>query len=258
MRAPEPCTGDKAGAFFVPLCDTLCRNGEVRGIQAAMLVILGALAGYEMRRIAFFRRCGYPRAALRRYRRLALALGLTIWGAMLTQETVLLLSGMLTWQTGLPLHLCSLTGLLTLPMLLSESGLMWHFALYLGLPGAALALIFPAVPQTDFPQTARMSFYLLHACLMIAPLLPLSLGRRPTARGAVQAWIALMVLGAAAGAVNAMLGSNYLFLHWPVPGTPLEWLAQGGMGLYRLSLAALTTLLIAAQGALARRIGGKM
>ena len=246
-----------AGAFFAPRCDKLCKKGEVKGTQAAMLAVLGALCGYEMRRIVFFRRCGFLRAALRRYRRLSLVLGLTIWCAMMTQEAVLLFSGMLTWQTGLPLHLCSLTGLLSLPMLMTQNGLLWHFSLYLGLPGAALALLFPAVPQTDFPQLAHISFYLLHACLMLAPLIPLSLGKRPTLRGAAETWIALMVLGAAVMAVNALLGSNYLFLHWPVAGTPLSWLSRQGEGMYRAYLALLATLLLAAEGLAAPRLWGR-
>jgi len=239
--------------FLCPHVTPYAKSGEVRGIQAAMLGILGALCGYGMRRIAFFRRCGYPQAALRRYRKLSLALGLTIWCAMLTQEAVLFFSGMLTWQTGLPLHLCSLAGLMTLPMLVTENGLLWHFTLCLGLPGAALALLFPAVPQTDFPRTAFVSFCLLHACLMIAPLLPLSLGKLPSARGAAQAWLALMVLGAAVMAVNALLGSNYLFLHWPVAGTPLTWLAHQGEGMYRVYLALLATLLLALEGLAAEK-----
>lgn len=225
-------------------------------MQAAMLVMLGALAGYEMRRMTFLRRCGYPRAALRRYKRLSLMLGLTIWGAMLCQEAVLLLSGSLHWQTGLPLHLCSLAGVLTLPMLLTGSSVLWHFALCLGLPGAVLALIYPAIPQTAHPMLARASFCLLHAGLVIAPMLPFALGRRPTLRGAGEAWLALMVLGAAAMAVNGLLGSNYLFLRAPVPGTPLEWLARGGLGRYRLRLASASALLLLVEGLLARKLWG--
>ena len=174
---------------------------------------------------------------------------------MAVQEGVLLLAGMLTWQTGLPLHLCSMMGVLTLPMLLSGRRFLWHLSLYLGLPGAALALLFPAVLVTPWPFVTELSFFILHAGLVLAPLLPLCLGKRPMPWGAAAAGGFLAAAGLAVMAINERLGSNYLFVSWAIPGTPLEWLARWGMAGYRALLAALCGALLAAEAAGVRLMG---
>ena len=197
-----------------------------------------------------------PDAAERPYRRAAWTLGLTVCAAMAVQEGVLLLSGMLTWQTGLPLHLCSMMGVLTLPMLVFRRRFLWHLSIYLGLPGAALALIFPAVLPTPWPVATELSFFVLHAGLVLAPLLPLGLGWRPSPRGAAEAGGFLLTAGLAVIAVNARLGSNYLFISHPVPGTPLELLARQGLTVYRLALAGLCAVCLAAEAAMARLLPG--
>ena len=217
-------------------------------MQWAVLAVMGAPVILAMKRIGQLRASGHERRALCLYRQAAWTLGLTVWGAMAAQEGVLLAAGMLNWRTGLPLHLCSMMGVLALPMLVSGRRFLWHLSLYLGLPGAALAMLFPAVLPTPWPLTTELSFYALHAGLMLAPLLPLGLGRRPSPQGAVAAGGFLLVAGLAVMAVNARLGSNYLFVGWAVPGTPLELLARWGMPGYRLLLAGGCALLLSAEG----------
>ena len=218
------------------------------GVWAAM----GGLFFMDMRHIASLHGQGLTHAARRAYRRTAWALGLTIYAAMAVQEGVLLASGMLHWGTGLPLHLCSMMGLLSLPMLLSGRRALWHWSLYLGLPGAVAALLFPAVLPTPWPLVTELSFFVLHAGLTLAPLLPLSLGNRPSPRGAVAAGAFLLVAGLAVIWVNDRLGSNYLFVSWAIPGTPLEWLGRWGIAGYRLLLAALCMAALAAEAAVVR------
>ena len=230
------------GPFFSSFLGVSNMRWVVLGIMSAPVVV-------AMKRVRRLQTSGQGWRAQRVYRRVAWALGLTVWGAMAVQEGVLLAAGMLNWRTGLPLHLCSMMGVLTLPMLVSGRRFLWHLSLYLGLPGAALAMLFPAVLPTPWPLTTELSFFALHAGLMLAPLLPMSLGRRPSPRGAIAAGGFLLLVGLAVMAVNARLGSNYLFVSWAVPGTPLEWLAQWGMTGYRLLLAGLCALLLAAEGA---------
>ena len=214
-------------------------------MQYGLLIILGAAVGLTLRRMIFLRRCGWPGSAQRLYRKGAWAIGLTVYAAMALQEMMLLGSGQLTWQTGLPLHLCSMMGLLTLPMLLTRNRALWHAALYLGMPGAALALLFPAVIETPWPRLTALGFHMLHVLVFLAPLLPLGLGERPEPRGAVQAWLILALAALMAMAVNGLLGSNYLFLAGAVPGTPLMSFARWGVWWYRGILAGVCTLLIA-------------
>ena len=215
-----------------------------------VLAVMGAMVGATMRHISGLRARGDSGEAGRCYQRAAWVLGLTVYAAMAVQEGVLLACGMLTWQTGLPLHLCSMMGVLTLPMLLMGRRFLWHLSLYLGLPGAALALIFPAVLSTPWPLITELSFFVMHSGLVLAPILPLCMGRRPSPWGAAAAGLFLLAVGAVVMAVNDSLGSNYLFVSWAIPGTPLEWLGRRGVMGYRVSLAAIMLALLAMEAAI--------
>lgn len=223
-------------------------------MQYGLLVVAGTMMGAAMRRMALLRRQGFSRAARRLYQRAALVMGLAAWAAMAAQEAMLLAAGLLTWRTGLPLHLCSLMGVLLLPMLLSGSAFLWHVALFAGLPGGLLALLFPSVMQTPWPQWMRLAFHTLHCMVVLAPLLPLGLGRRPRPSGAAQAGLFLAVLALVDLAVNQLTGGNYLFLSLPAPGTPLSVLARHGVGLYRWSFGALCGLALLAEAAAVRLV----
>ena len=221
-------------------------------MQFGLLIVLAACIGICMREIVRWRKLGYPLVSRRLYRVAAWCVGLITWAAMLTQEAILLLTGQLSWRTGLPLHLCSAMGVLLLPMLLAKRPFLWHAALYLGIPGALLALVFPAIASTPWPEMTRVSFFMLHCMLVLAPLLPLSLGRRPQPVGALHALAFVLALGGLALPVNRLTGSNYLFLSLPVAGTPLDLLAQGGTASYRLILLALCVLLLGAEAAVVK------
>ena len=217
-------------------------------MRLMMLMVMGIPVAAVMRRMHRLRQSGKEKQALRVYRCAAWALGGVVYAAMAVQEGVLLASGMLTWQTGLPLHLCSMMGVLTLPMLVSRNRFLWHLSIYLGLPGATLALFFPAVLATPWPIVTQGSFFALHVGLMLAPLLPLSLGWKPSPWGAAAAGVFLLAVGMGVMALNDRLGSNYLFVSWAVPQTPLMELARWGTGAYRALLAVLCALLLALEG----------
>lgn len=214
-------------------------------MQLGLMLIFGSAVWMAVRRMTLLRRCGCLVPAQRLYRRCAWGIGLGVWGMMLAQEGILLLSGQLSLRTGLPLHLCSALGGITLPMLLSRKEWLWHTSLYLSLPGTLLALIFPAIAPTPWPQLTALTFHGMHVLVFLAPLLPLGLGMCPRPLGAAQAWLTLLLLGGAALVVNMLLGSNYLFLAYPVEGTPLSYLARFGLWPYRLLLAGLSGLLLA-------------
>ena len=191
-----------------------------------------------------------PERARQLYQCGAYGLALVIYGAMAVQEGVLFLSCQLTWDTALPLHLCSLMGALSLPMLLTRHPVLLNASLFAGVPGAMLALLFPAVLETRFPRVTEAAFLALHAALVCAPLLPMAAGWRPRPSGAAMAFLLMLMAGAAAQLANELTGSNYLFLAGPVGGTPLMLLARWGLPVYRLQLAVLAVLVLAAEAAL--------
>lgn len=211
-----------------------------------VLLLMLLLPGlHRMRRSA-------PDKSLRLYRLMAWGMGGIVLGAMAAQETILLLAGQLTWATGLPLHLCSLMGLTVLPALVTRRETLLSALLYAGVPGAALALLFPAVADTPWPGLTRFFFLLMHAGIVLSPLLPTAAGWRPRPMGALRAGLFLLGAGIAASIANALTGGNYLFLAGPVAGTPLVLLARQGRGAYRLLLAILAILVLAGEAAFVR------
>ncbi len=215
-------------------------------MQYAVLVMMVSLLVVYTRRATLMRGAGFFRKARQMERRVSVTLGLTVLVAMLCQEAVLWRCGLLSWRTGLPLHLCSMMGLLTLPMLLSGRDSLRTLCFYLGMPGALAALVFPAVLVTPWPRLTQLSFFVMHAGVASAPLVPLLTGWRPAPRGALLAGTFLTLMAALAAWVNGLTGGNYLFLSLPATGTPLAALANHGLLVYRLRLylaaAAVLTL----------------
>lgn len=209
-----------------------------------LLLLVPLMAG--RRRLARLVQCRRADDAQRLYRRLALALGSIVLLSMAAQEALLLEGGLLNWATGLPLHLCSLMGLLLLPALLTRRDALLHTLLYAGVPGAGLALLFPSVARTPAPMWMAFFFCVMHAGIVLAPLLPMAMGWRPRPRGAGQALLFLLLAGSAAALANRLTGGNYIFLSGPVAGTPLMALSHWGQSVYRALLAALAALTLLA------------
>lgn len=214
----------------------------------ALLVLFGSAMGLCVRKLRLLQLCGYSQAADRLYRRCASVLGGGAYAAMLAQMLILLAAGKLTWRSGLPLHLCSLMGLLSLPMLLSRNPLLWQVSLCLGVPGALLALVFPAVAETPWPTLTELAFCAMHCCVLLAPLLPLCLGARPTVTGVLWASGALVLMGCAALTANALTGGNYFFLN----GSPIPWMNRWGVAAWRVMLVCAALLVLLVEGVLVR------
>lgn len=208
-------------------------------------------------RLRRLRREGRLDAAQRLYRLLAALCGGAILLSMAAQEALLMLCGQLTWATGLPLHLCSLMGLLALPTLLTRSETLMHVLLLAGAPGAALALMFPAIAATPYPRAMAFFFCLMHAGIVASPLLPLAMGWTPRVQGAGKAFLFLLLAGLIASIANRLTGGNYLFLAGPVAGTPLLLLARWGGGAYRVMLAALAGIVLMAEALILRLLTGR-
>ncbi len=211
-----------------------------------------ALLSVWARRIRLLYRTGFRAASRRLYFLTALCLGAVTCTAMLAQELILARCGQLSWRTGLPLHLCSCMGVLTLPMLLTGNRHLTHLSLYLGLPGAAAALLFPAVAPTPWPQLTALAFHTMHTGVLLAPLLPLLTGWRPAPEGVWEAGGFLVLLALVALGVNALTGGNYLFLQSPASSGPLGLLAGHGVTAYRLLLTLLAAAVLALEQALVR------
>ena len=148
----------------------------------------------------------------------------------------------------LPLHLCSLGMLICIwgalrPGSDGAGQLLWSVCFAGGLG----ALLFP--DWTDMPLWHFQSVhsFLYHAMLVQFALIAVISGQaRPRLRGLWKAGLFLLIAAVPVGLLNRALGTNYMFLSRPVPGTPLEICARlPGVWGYRLGLGLLAAAVMA-------------
>lgn len=175
----------------------------------------------------------------RREKRLFFALLCALLLSMAVTEGLLLIQG--RWREAIPLHLCSLSAIGAAVLTQFESQLLLDFLWYLGMPGAALALVFPAPASSVCQGLLNASYITTHAMILVIPCCRMALGMRP--RKGKTAWMMSVLLGIAPPVliVNRLLGTDFLFLSAPPIGTPLEAVFHLGYPLY---LAALFVLML--------------
>lgn len=186
---------------------------------------------------------------LQKWKGLSAALGVLLCASLGVTLTLLLLEG--RWQEAIPLHLCSLSALAAIGLAFSPRQALINFLWYLGMPGAALALVFPAPAVSRHQALLNASYVVTHALILVIPLLGMARGMRPQ-RGKTRAMLGvLVVIAAVAGAVNRWLGTDFLFLAAPPAGTPLEAVFEAGYAAYLAFLFAMMLALCLTMDALA-------
>ena len=159
--------------------------------------------------------------------------------AVLT-AAVLVLEG--RWREALPLHLCGLSAVIAVCAAIRPRAWMLDALWYLGMPGALLALLFPAPAVSRFQQIMNLSYGVTHLLILAVPALLILQGMRP-GRGKAAAMLLYLNLAAIpVYAVNRLLGTDYLFLMAPPAGTPLEAAFSLGRPVYILVLEMMMAL----------------
>jgi hypothetical integral membrane protein (TIGR02206 family) len=150
-----------------------------------------------------------------------------------------LVTGQWTVQTMLPLHLCSVFVFLSAYMLVKRSYPIYEFAYFLGIGGAVQAILTPDLGQYAFPHFRYFQVFVSHGLIVSAAIyMTLVEGYRPTWRsyGRVLVWSNVYMLFV--GIVNALIGSNYMFIaHKPTTASLIDVL--GPWPWYILSLEAI-------------------
>lgn len=171
-----------------------------------------------------------------------MAVGLA--ASMAVQLALLRLDGQLTLQTGLPLHLCGLFGVLSIPMLLWRAPQpLYELSAFLAAPAAAVTLLFPAVIASSRPVLMRLAFLQLHVLVALTPVLLWRAGK-PLPTDPRRALVLASGYLLAVAAFNRALNTNYLFLSAAPAGTPLKWLYVRGGGYYICALAMLCMVVL--------------
>jgi len=203
-------------------------KGHILWLLLGLLLLIPCCRAYD------------ARVSRRRKLRLAVAgLGL----ALELVRAGVLLSLELYDRGRLPLHLCTLSVYLCFLHALRPWPLLGQFLYAFTLPGAAFALVFP--DWADFPawHFVSLSSFLLHFLLVLYPLmLHLAGDIRPEPRRLPACLGLMLLLALPVYGLNKLWHTNYMFLNWPPPGTPLELFAALGRPGYLLAYLPLAAL----------------
>ncbi|MEX1030735.1 MAG: TIGR02206 family membrane protein [Paenibacillaceae bacterium] len=113
----------------------------------------------------------------------------------------------------LPLHLCSLTVLLCIIMLLSKSYALFEFNYFAGIGGALQALLTPAAILSGFPHFTYYYFFIAHGGIIVSCLFMVWVyGYRPYFHSIGKTMIYLNLLMIPIAIVNHLTEGNYLFI----------------------------------------------
>lgn len=157
-----------------------------------------------------------------------------------------LATGQWTLQTMLPLHLCSVFVYLSAYMLLSGNYKVYEFAYFLGIGGAIQPIFTPDLGIYAFPHLRYFQVFLSHGGIVTAAVyMTLVEGYRPTWKSLGKTILAMNIYMVVVGLINALIGSNYLFIaHKPETPSlidvlgpwPLYLFALEGIGLVLFTL----------------------
>lgn len=132
--------------------------------------------------------------------------------------------GLWTVQTMLPLHLCSVFIYASAIMLVRRDPHIYEFAYLIGIAGAVQPLFTPDLGMYNFPHFRYWQTFISHGGIVTAAVyMTVVEGYRPYWRsiGKVILWTNVYLVFV--GIVNALIGSNYLFVaHKPPTASLLD------------------------------------
>ncbi|MEW6083062.1 MAG: TIGR02206 family membrane protein [Chloroflexota bacterium] len=147
-------------------------------------------------------------------------LALILWGNEIAWHAWKYAVGQWTFQTMLPLHLCSLlvwTGAL---MLVTKNYAIYEFMYFLGIGGAIQALITPDLGIYGFPHFRYFQTFISHGLIVTSGIfMTVVEGFRPTWRSILRVAIWMNIYVVIVYFINTALGSNYLMINYK-PNTP--------------------------------------
>jgi hypothetical integral membrane protein (TIGR02206 family) len=118
-----------------------------------------------------------------------------------------------TIQTMLPLHLCSVLVFISALMLVTKNYALYEFGYFLGIAGASQALLTPDAGPYGFPHFRFFQVFVSHGSIVTAAVFVTVVeGYRPFAKSILRIAIGGNLYLLFVAMVNAIVGSNYLFI----------------------------------------------
>jgi hypothetical integral membrane protein (TIGR02206 family) len=122
----------------------------------------------------------------------------------------------------MPLHLCAVTELACLIYAYKRDAISREFMYWLGLPGALAALLFPDwlhIPLWNFQSIHSFG---VHGAMTIFAVLLLAGGEsRPQLKGTAWMLGLMAIVAPPLYLLNKLINTNFFFLNYPSPGSPL-------------------------------------
>lgn len=179
----------------------------------------------------------YRRSSDEKRSRIRITLASSALAIELLKTLLLILAG--DYGIGrLPLHLCGLSiyfCFIHSLMKSSPSSVFSQFLYFFCMPGAVFALIFP--DWVGYPLFSFMTFsgFLLHFLITIYVVMQvISADIFPHLRRLPACILIMLLLAVPVYFFDKSAGTNYMFLNWPSPGSPLEWFSSLGRPGYLL------------------------
>lgn len=176
----------------------------------------------------------YRRSGAENRRRLRLVLASSALALELLRAVLLMISGNYTIGR-LPLHLCAIAVYLSFFHALRGGRLTGQFLYAFCMPGALAALLFPDwsyYPGLHFMTVCSFALHILVFCTILMQVAGRDI--RPDIKSLPQCLGIMLAIGIPVYVFDILTNTNYLFLNWPSPGSPLELFAFLGRPGYLL------------------------
>ena len=123
----------------------------------------------------------------------------------------------------LPFHLCGINILLVAFDMIRQTKIVRNFLYYLGIAGASLALLFPNWTQLPLWNFSCIHSFLIHAFLVIYPVLLIASGEvKPDLKTMPKCILLLILIAISVYFMNLAWDTNFMFLMESDSGNPLE------------------------------------
>lgn len=155
-------------------------------------------------------------------------------------------SGHWSYQYSLPLHLSSISLILSAILLLTRKYALFEFTYFVGVGSALQAMITPDISLYTFPHYRYVHFFISHGGTVIANLFMVFVaGYRPTGKSIWKAFLWLNVYTLIVFITNSLIEGNYMYIsEKPVNPSLIDYLGPWPWYILSLEVIALITFVI--------------
>ena len=172
--------------------------------------------------VCLFACCFYKKQSERGRKITLIVLGSYIFFQEMLKNVIVATVGEFSWGY-LPFHLCGINILLIAFDVIKQTKVVRCFLYYIGLPGAALALLFPNWTTQPVWNFFHLHSFTNHIFIVMYPLLLVTAGQVETSlKAAFKSIILLVALAIPVYGLNLLWDTNFMFLMRPDSGNPLE------------------------------------